>query len=120
MRTYDDSKVLSYFPFLTQMGFTLSRSYDKGTDSTCTQIYRFARDNYNYIEYRVLSEKECSLVVCVMGKCSYPNLRLRYAGLVRKRKLARFFRPSLREEWLLDAELLKRELTLKGSLFGMK
>ena len=37
----------AYFTFLEQYGVTFERDYSKGTDSTCTQIYRIRRDAAN-------------------------------------------------------------------------
>ncbi len=119
MRSIDDTKILQYFDFLTEKGFTLSRDYCKASDKTCAQIYRFARDKFNYVEYRVVTEKECTLCVCVNGQKRFPSPRKKYSGFVFKRKLARLFNASLRDEWLLDADLLKEELSATGSIYGL-
>ncbi len=119
MRSIQDEQILSYFPFLTERGFTLVRDYNKATDKSCTQIYRFEKNAANYVEYRVLTEKECTLCVCVNGEKKFPSLRRRYRGLVRKRKLSRLFHRELRDEWLLDAELLQEEYRRTGSFCGL-
>ena len=36
----EDEKIAQYFAFLLERGFLFERDYSKGTDSTCTQIYR--------------------------------------------------------------------------------
>ena len=61
----EDEKIAAQFSFLTERGFVFERDYSKGTDSTCTQIYRFRRDGANYLAYRVLSDFERALLVCV-------------------------------------------------------
>ena len=61
----EDERIAQLFSFLSERGFTFERDYSKGTDSTCTQIYRFRLNGANYVEYRVLSEYERTLLVCV-------------------------------------------------------
>ncbi len=119
MRTTDDKRILEYFCFLTEQGFALERDYNKATDRYCTQIYRFARSEYDYLEYRVLTEKECTLCVCVRGEKRFPNLRLRYRGLVSRCKFLRIFRPELRDEWRIDALLLQEDYRRTGSYCGL-
>ena len=68
----EDEKIAQYFAFLLERGFLFERDYSKGTDSTCTQIYRFRKDAGNYLEYRVLSQKERALLVCVRGEKKFP------------------------------------------------
>ena len=63
----EDESIVSRFSFLLEQGFAFERDYSKGTDSTCTQIYRFRKDGANYLEYRVLSDHERTLLVCVRG-----------------------------------------------------
>ena len=76
----EDEKIAAQFSFLTERGFVFERDYSKGTDSTCTQIYRFRRDGANYLEYRVLSDFERTLLVCVQGEKKFPSPERKYAG----------------------------------------
>ncbi len=119
MRSIDDNKILSFFAFLTERGFSLTRDYNKASDKTCAQIYRFSKNAVNYIEYRVVTEKECTLCVCVNGQKKFPSLRRRYGSLTRKIKFLRLFQKNLRDEWYLDAALLQEEFRRTGSFCGV-
>ena len=68
----EDERIAQLFSFLSERGFTFERDYSKGTDTTCTQIYRFRLDGANYFEYRVLSARERTLLVCVRGEKKFP------------------------------------------------
>lgn len=94
-----------YFTFLEQYGVTFERDYSKGTDSTCTQIYRIRRDGANYLEFRAMSAKERSLVVCVNGEKKFPSVEKRYASFLRAWKLKRLF--AAKDEWQLAADLTR-------------
>ena len=114
----EDESIVQLFSFLTERGFLFERDYSKGTDSTCTQIYRFRKDAGNYLEYRVLSERERTLLVCVNGQKKFPSLR-RYAGFVRKWKLRRLFSSERNNRWKLAADLARHDLAQTGTLFGI-
>ena len=113
----EDEKIAQYFTFLSERGFLFERDYSKGTDSTCTQIYRFKKDAGNYLEYRVLSLKERALLVCVRGEKKFPSPEKKYPAFVRKWKIKHLFFPS--DVWEYSAALLKHELDTTGSLFGI-
>ncbi len=119
MRTTDDQKILEMFSFLTENGFELVRDYRKDSDRSCVQLYRFQLNGMNYIEFSVLSEKECTLCVRKNGDYSFPNLYRRYRSFVRRWKWRALFHKELREAWLLDAALLKLEMANTGNLFGL-
>ena len=114
----EDEKIARLFDFLTQSGFAFERDYSKGTDSTCTQIYRFKQNAANYLEFRVLSERERGLVVCVGGEKRFPSLEKRHGGAVRAWKIGRFFGKG--DIWQLYADLCRREIEKTGSLFGLR
>ena len=116
----EDENIQAYFAFLTARGFTFRRSYSKGTDSTCTQIYRFEKDGANWLEFRVLSERERSTVVCVRGEKRFPSPEKRHAGFVRSWKLKRLFSKERTDAWLLTAALCRREIEKTGTLFGLE
>ena len=80
----EDELIAHCFAFLTERGFVFERDYSKGTDSTCTQIYRFRKDAANWLEFRVLSARERSTVACVRGEKKFPSLAVRYAGFIRR------------------------------------
>lgn len=115
----EDEKIAAYFLFLTERGFVFERDYSKGTDSTCTQIYRFRRDAANYLEYRVLSDFERTLLVCVQGEKKFPSPERKYAGFVRRRKWKLLFSPERRDRWKLAADLCRHELEVTGKVFGI-
>ena len=115
-----DETIAQYFSFLLERGFSFERDYSKGTDSTCTQIYRFRKDGANYLEYRVLSEKERNLLVCVRGEKRFPSPEKRYAGFVSKWKFRRLFSAGKRDVWLLAADLCRHELEQTGTVFGIQ
>ena len=106
-----------YFTFLEQYGVTFERDYSKGTDSTCTQIYRIRRDAANYLEFRAMSAKERSLVVCVNGEKKFPSVEKKYASFLRAWKLKRLF--AAKDEWQLAADLTRHVLEETGTLFGI-
>lgn len=114
-----DDQIAHDFAFLTERGFAFERDYSKGTDSTCTQIYRFRKDAANWLEFRVLSERERSLVVCARGEKRFPSPEKKYAGFVRAWKLKRLFSKQKNDVWLLSAELCREEILRTGSLFGI-
>ncbi len=113
----EDERIASYFSFLLERGFLFERDYSKGTDSTCTQIYRFKKDAGNYLEYRVLSERERSLLVCVRGEKKFPSPERKYPSFVRTWKIKHLFHPT--DAWEYSAALLKHELNTTGSVFGI-
>lgn len=113
----EDERVAQCFSFLLERGFIYERDYHKATDSTCTQIYRFRRDAANYLEYRVLSERERTLLVCRGGEKRFPSPQKKYASFVRGWKLRRMFRSK--DAWELAAALCRRELEETGSVFGI-
>ncbi len=113
----EDERIAALFSFLTEKGFTFERDYSKGTDSTCTQIYRFRKDGANYLEYRVLSAHERSLLVCVRGEKKFPSPGKKYAAFVRSRKLRRLFRKT--DAWELAADLCRHDLEVTGKVFGI-
>lgn len=113
----EDERIASYFSFLLERGFLFERDYSKGTDSTCTQIYRFKKDAGNYLEYRVLSERERSLLVCVRGEKKFPSPERKYPSFVRAWKLKHLFHPT--DVWEYSAALLKHELNTTDGVFGI-
>ena len=113
----EDERIASYFSFLLERGFLFERDYSKGTDSTCTQIYRFKKGAGNYLEYRVLSECERSLLVCVRGEKKFPSPERKYPSFVRAWKIKHLFHPT--DVWEYSAALLKHELNTTGSVFGI-
>lgn len=113
----EDEKIAQYFAFLLERGFLFERDYSKGTDSTCTQIYRFKKDAGNYLEYRVLSQKERALLVCVRGEKKFPSPERKYPAFARKWKIKHLFSPSDVCEY--TAALLKHELETTGTAFGI-
>jgi hypothetical protein len=120
MRITDDHKIAEYFSFLLEKGFTFVRDYNKATDSSCTQIYRFAKNEYTYVEFRILTERECTFCVCIRGEKSFPNIWMRYKSFIRKWKFKRLFSKEGKDDWLCDSAILQEELRLKGSLFGIE
>lgn len=106
-----------YFTFLEEYGVTFERDYSKGTDSTCTQIYRIRRDAANYLEFRAMSAKERSLVVCVNGVKKFPSIKKKYASFLRAWKLRHLF--GKKDEWQLAADLTCHVLETTGALFGI-
>ena len=107
----------AYFTFLEQYGVTFERDYSKGTDSTCTQIYRIRRDAANYLEFRAMSAKERSLVVCVNGEKKFPSVQKKYASFLRTWKLRHLL--GAKDEWQLAADLTRHVLEETGTLFGI-
>lgn len=116
----EDESIVSRFSFLLEQGFAFERDYSKGTDSTCTQIYRFRKDGANYLEYRVLSDHERTLLVCVRGEKKFPSPAKRYAAFVRSWKLRRLFSRGRRDAWDLAAALCRHELEVTGKVFGIE
>ena len=114
----EDERVLACFAFLLERGFTFERDYSKGTDSTCTQIYRFKKDAANFIEYRVLSAKERALVVTVKGEKKFPSLEKRYPAFARSWKLKHLF--SKTDAWEYAAALLQEEMRRTGGICGIR
>lgn len=114
-----DEKIAEYFHFLTERGFVFERDYSKGTDKTCTQIYRFKKDAGNYLEFRVLSAKEHLVCVCCGGESKFPNLAYRYKKFIRSWKLKRLFSHDKSNGWLLAADLCRYVLETDGTLFGI-
>ena len=108
----------AYFTFLEQYGVTFERDYSKGTDSTCTQIYRIRRDAANYLEFRAMSAKERSLVVCVNGEKKFPSVQKKYASFLRTWKLRHLL--GAKDEWQLAADLTRYVLEKTGTLFGIE
>ena len=106
-----------YFTFLEQYGVTFERDYSKGTDSTCTQIYRIRRDAANYLEFRAMSAKERSLVVCVNGEKKFPSVQKKYASFLRTWKLRHLL--CAKDEWQLAADLTRHVVETTGTLFGI-
>lgn len=115
-----DEKISEYFSFLTERGFAFERDYNKGTDKTCTQIYRFRRDAGNFLEFRVLSARERTVCVCANGEKRFPDLGRRYRKFIRKWNLRRLFSKTRKDGWLLVADLLRYVLETEGSLFGIE
>ena len=113
-----DEAIAQKFAFLTERGFVFERDYSKGTDSTCTQIYRFRLNGANYVEYRVLSEYERTLLVCVQGEKRFPSLAKKYARFLRAWKFRRIFRPK--DPWQLAADLCRHDLEVTGRVFGIE
>lgn len=116
----EDERIARQFEFLTERGFVFGRDYSKGTDSTCTQIYRFRKDAANWLEFRVLSERERSLVVCARGEKRFPSLEKRYAGFIRSWKLKRLFSKERTDIWQLNADICREEIARTGKLFGIE
>ena len=114
----EDERVLQCFGFLIERGFTFERDYSKGTDSTCTQIYRFKKDAYNFLEYRVLSQRERALVAVVKGEKKFPSLEKRNSAFVRAWKLKHLFSPT--DAWEFAAALLKEEIRRTGNVLGIE
>ena len=116
----EDELIAHCFAFLTERGFVFERDYSKGTDSTCTQIYRFRKDAANWLEFRVLSARERSTVACVRGEKKFPSLAVRYAGFIRRWKLRRLFSAERKDVWRLTADIYREEISRTGKLFGIE
>ena len=101
----EDERIAQLFSFLLERGFTFERDYNKGTDKTCTQIYRFRLNAANYLEYRVLSEYERTLMVCVRGEKKFPAVGKKYASFIRRWKLSRLFQKK--DFWQLAADVCR-------------
>ena len=114
----EDERVLQCFGFLIERGFTFERDYSKGTDSTCTQIYRFRKDAFNFLEYRVLSQRERALVAVVKGEKKFPSLEKRNSAFVRSWKLKHLFSPA--DAWEFAAALLQEEIRRTGNVLGIE
>ena len=114
----EDERIAQLFFFLLERGFTFERDYSKGTDSTCTQIYRFRLNAANYLEYRVLSEHERTLVVCVRGEKRFPAAGKKYAAFRRRWKLHRLFQKK--DAWEFAADLCRHDLEVTGKVFGLE
>ena len=110
-------EIEQHFSFLIGQGFSFERDYSKGTDSTCTQIYRFRRDAANWIEFRMLSKRERSVVVCAANQKRFPSPEKKDAGFVRRWKVTHLF--SGNDVWALYAALCRREIARTGTLFGL-
>lgn len=108
----EDERIAQLFFFLLERGFTFERDYSKGTDSTCTQIYRFRLNAANYLEYRVLSEHERTLVVCVRGEKRFPAVGKKYAAF------RRLFQKK--DAWEFAADLCRHDLEVTGKVFGLE
>ncbi len=106
-----------YFTFLEEYGVMFERDYSKGTDTTCTQIYRIRRDAANYLEFRAMSTKERSLVVCANGEKKFPSVQKKYASFLRGWKLKHLFQEK--DEWQLAADLTRHVVETTGMLFGI-
>lgn len=114
-----DSQIAQYFEFLIARGFSFERDYSKGTDSTCTQIYRFRRDGANWIEFRVLTDRERNVVVCSRGEKRFPSVEKRYAAFIRSWKWKRLFSKDRNDLWRLNADICREEIARTGKLFGL-
>ncbi len=114
-----DERIEEYFAFLLARGFSYEREYSKGTDKTCTQIYRFRKDAGNYLEFRALSAREHTVCVCCGGEKRFPNLGLRYRAFIRRWKFARLFSKERGDGWLLAADICRHVLETEGTLFGI-
>ncbi len=114
-----DEKIAAYFSYLADRGYSYERDYSKGTDKTCTRIYRFRKDGGNYLEFRALSERERTVCVCRNGEKKFPNLKRRYRSFIRKWKFRRLFSRERKDEWRLAADLCRSVLETEGSLFGL-
>lgn len=117
-KTENGMQFSDYFPFLEGRGVTFERDYSKGTDTTCTQIYRIRRDAANYLEFRAMNARERSLVVCVNGEKRFPSVEKTYAAFLRAWKWKRLF--AKRDEWQLAADLTRYVLEKTGTLFGIE
>ena len=115
-----DREIEGYFGFLTRSGYVFERDYTKGTDSTCTQIYRFKKDGANWIEFRVLSERERSAVVCARGEKRFPAIEKRHAAFLRRWGMKRLFSKERKNIWLRLACACREELKNTGTLFGLE
>ena len=113
----EDERIAQLFSFLSERGFTFERDYSKGTDTTCTQIYRFRLDGANYFEYRVLSARERTLLVCVRGEKKFPAVARKYAAFIRRWKRSRLFRKK--DAWELAADVCRHDLETTGKVFGL-
>lgn len=114
----EDERIAQLFSFLLERGFTFERDYNKGTDKTCTQIYRFRLNAANYLEYRVLSEYERTLMVCVRGEKKFPAVGKKYASFIRRWKLSRLFQKK--DLWELAADVCRHDLEETGKVFGLE
>ena len=114
----EDERIAQLFSFLLERGFTFERDYNKGTDKTCTQIYRFRLNAANYLEYRVLSEYERTLMVCVRGEKKFPAVGKKYASFIRRWKLSRLFQKK--DLWELAADVCRHDLEVTGKVFGLE
>lgn len=114
----EDERIAQLFSFLLERGFTFERDYNKGTDKTCTQIYRFRLNAANYLEYRVLSEYERTLMVCVRGEKKFPAVGKKYASFIRRWKLSRLFQKK--NLWELAADVCRHDLEVTGKVFGLE
>lgn len=106
-----------YFTFLEEYGVTFERDYSKGTDTTCTQIYRIRKDGANYLEFRAMNARERGLVVCANGEKKFPSVQKKYASFLRGWKLKHLFQEK--DEWQLAADLTRHVLEETGTLFGI-
>ena len=113
----EDERIAQLFSFVLERGFVFERDYNKATDSSCTQIYRFKKDSANYFEYRVLSARERNLFALVNGERKFPSPEKKYASFVRGWKLRRLF--GEKDAWALAAALCRREIEVTGRAFGI-
>ena len=116
----EDERIAQLFSFVLERGFVFERDYNKATDSSCTQIYRFKKDAANWVEFRVLSARERSVVACVNGEKKFPSPLKKHAAFVRGWKMRNLFSKRRNDLWALYAELTRRELQTTGKVYGIK
>ncbi len=112
--------VLAAFDFLWGYGFTFQDYYTKSTDTCCVFVYRFEKNERNYIEFRCpTGGNDVNFVVCVQGEKKFPAIRTLYAKRIREFQWKHLFKkPTVAERWALAAEIFRAEAQ-NNSLFGI-
>ncbi|MBQ4268949.1 MAG: hypothetical protein IJB97_04800 [Clostridia bacterium] len=107
------------FAYFLERGFSYLYTYEKGGDSSCSYIYRFAKGK-DFFDLRELSGgDELNFVVFVGGQWKFPSLAARFKKEFRAFRWKHLFKkPTKEEKRAFFAELLIKQAQ-SGDFFGL-
>lgn len=108
-----EKTVRTAFAFLLEDGYSFASLYEKGSDSSCSYIFRFQKGK-NQIDLRTLSGGGGSVLFLRNGEYFFPNLERRHKPIYRAFRRKHFFKKATeKEKWELLALVIKAELALQ-------
>lgn len=108
-----------YFPYLKELGFTYTESYEKQSDASCVYIHRFRRGQ-DYIDFRAVAGGHISIMVKKDGHYAFPDLKTLYKKEYFAFNARHFFKKATpEEEWVFVASLMQKEYEARPDLFGL-